>query len=530
MARLIKSVNTPVLNATIQTCFEDGSVSDKVIKTGSVIEGLRYVLNGELVTLSGKVVSIEYSLPSKITFSRSKPEDTFGADVTISSITLDCSDQYNSSIVTVPAIEIVEDEGVENVKRMRVFASLSLDMEMYYSNRTMTSVSLQVGDKVDGARIMTAVPGIDITGEFEVVAFSYARNSNSKFTVDGIVLKNEEKGTFIAALDKILAITEVMTYETSSIEQLAEILAEARDGETIKISDDVDASSSMINIEGKSITINLNGSTITAGSAVDNGIEVSNGGEVTLKGGTIVTEQPYDATHGTTLISAREGGKLILEDVTVEAVMDDAVNLGQFGVGVYSTGEITVNEGTNITAGWYAITGEGTHQDADNNSVITINGGSLVSTVDFAIYHPNNGKLFINDGYISGGAGALSMNSGICEIHGGEFNTLGIGNTGVWENGTSGQADAVINLNAKYGDVKCLITGGKFTAPEGKPIIVTNTSNHNVKVLIRGGQFSETLDASWLDPACKISEEKNADGYYVVEMINPLGTPLGEWP
>jgi hypothetical protein len=510
MARLIKSVNTPVLNATIQTCFEDGSVSDKVIKTGSIIEGLRYVLNGELVTLSGKVVSIEYSLPSRITFSRSKPEDTFGTDVTISSITLDCSDQYNSKIVTVPAIEIVEDEGVENVKRMRVFASLSLNMEMYYSNRTMTSVSLQVGDKVDGARIMTAVPGIDITGEFEVVAFSYARNSNTKFTVDGIVLKNEKDGTFIAALDKILAITEVMTYETSSIEQLAEILTEARDGETIKLSADVNANDAGIVVEGKELTLDLAGKTVTAGNTNDNGITITNG-KLTLKGGTLVTDQPYDSDHGSVMVAVRTGGELTLEDCTLSAVMDDPVNKGQFGVGIYNDGKVIVNSGT-YEAGWYTVCTEGSTCTPDAS--ITINGGKFVSPVDYAIYLPQ-GKLFVNDGEIIGGAGAISCNRGYVEINDGVFKTSGDGDTGTTPNGTGGQSPACIDCSCKYGPVDLVIHGGTFTTDNGAPIIHAGTK-YTVTVKIDGGEFNVIPPAEYIAEGYQVSETTNGHGYYEV--------------
>ena len=302
------------------------------------------------------------------------------------------------------------------------------------------------------------------------------------------------------------------TFKIASISEISN-LDNLTPGDTIKLDCDIATTDSAITLQGVEITLDLNNNTLTTGSSKNNNLVVSNGAKVTIKGGTVVTNDPYDSTHSTTLITVDAGGELEIDGLEVSAVMDDAVNKGQFGIGCYSTGKLTIKD-ADITAGWYAITGNGNYKDPNNNSEIIIDGGKLTSTTDFAIYHPHAGKLIINGGEITGGTGALSMNNGSCVINGGTLKTTGDGDTGNWSDGTSGQSPAVINLNGKYGPVICEINGGVFIALNNAPIVITGTK-YSVTVIIKGGKFSTKPNAEWIAEGYACTEEP-VNGLYEV--------------
>ena len=301
------------------------------------------------------------------------------------------------------------------------------------------------------------------------------------------------------------------------IQDNSEILSAVADAETgaeIKLRTDVSTTEAggALTFSGKDVTLNLNGNTLTAGNGSTDNINVSNG-TLTLTNGNIVSNDPYDSTHKTTIVNVDSGGELIVDGVTITAVMENAVDEGQFGAGVYGSGKITVNSGE-ITTGWYAITGNGSKTNA--NAEVVVNGGKLTSTVDYAIYHPDPGTVTINGGTITGGAGAISCNAGKLIVNGGTLKTTGDGDTGSnWSDGTGGQSPAVINLNGKYGEVTCEINGGKFIALNNAPIIVSGTK-YPVTITIKGGEFSQAPNSEWIADGYEVSAEPNAEGFYVV--------------
>ena len=308
--------------------------------------------------------------------------------------------------------------------------------------------------------------------------------------------------------------TTPATYPANSMESFnASLNRAALSGDTIKINSEIDSHSSLINITGKDIIIDTNGQTIIGGNTPNNGINVTNG-KLTLTGdGEIVSTETYDSSHSTPVVTVRNGGELELDGITITAANEqDPENLGHFGVGLYGDGSVVIND-ANITTGWYAVTGNGSATNAD--SVATINGGKLLSTADFAIYHPHPGTLIVNGGEISGAAGAISANNGNITINGGILTSDGTGNTGEWADGTSGQSPAVINLNGKYGPVTCTINGGKFIALNNAPIVISGT-NYPVTINITAGEFSAKPNDEWIDTNSTCSAEPNAEGFYVV--------------
>ena len=516
MARLIKNTQKAILGIRLTTVQETGAVI-REFKTGDVIEGLRYVKDGDVEVVSGRLADIKYTMASRLTWNKKAPKDTLAADMTIGTLVIDASQQYEARTVEVPAREIVEFAGETDVVRMKFEPFIVYNMELKYSDLVTKQVSVQVGDTFDHVRLMNIVSGAigpDITGKFEVIAFSYA-TASGKIAINGIAFQNVDTGeTKVASLDHILALDEVYNHNVDADSDVAEIIAGLGNGDTLIITGEIDTAGTPIVINGKQdVALKLNANVISDGGRTS-GVQVTNG-TLTLSGdGLVVTENPYDSSHASGVVSVSAGGEIVFNGSGIDAVIeDDPVNKGQFGVTIFDDGKVTVNDG-NFTAGWYCLAGNGSRTTAD--SVVTINGGEFKSVADYAIYHPDAGTLIINGGLIEGAAGALAANNGIIEINGGEFRVLGGGDTGVWADGTSGLTDVAINLNARYGDIICRITGGTFYATAAGTIMIKTGNAHNVDLQIYGGRFTSKPNAEWIAPGYVCTEEADAEGFFHV--------------
>ena len=172
-------------------------------------------------------------------------------------------------------------------------------------------------------------------------------------------------------------------------------------------------------------------------------------------------------------------------------------NNGQFGLGVQDGGNIIMNGGT-IKAGWYAIAGNGANTEF--NSSIVINGGKLISVCDYAIYLPHSGTTTINGGTIDGAAGAISINRGSLTINNGTFLSNGTGDTGDWGDGTgANENNALINSEAKYGDVTIFVNGGDFNVI--KLDVFAVGSKYKSYISIKSGTYNKYID-KWVSVDC----------------------------
>ena len=520
MARMINSVQTVDIGVKLSTIFEDGNENTRAYKVGDIVENLRYVEDKAIKVVSGKITGINYTLASKLTWNKSKPANTLVNDITLVSLTIDNSEKYAASTVTVPMKEIVEFVEEVDVKRMMFEPFVDVELDLSYSDNSTQHISVSVGDTFDKVVIMNPNDiGNDITGRFTVIAFAYKAVSG-KVVITGIAFENTDTGlTTVADLDYIFKLNELFTYNPESVAELMTAIASLQSGDTLVITTDsegnaLDTAGHAIVLTGdKEITVDMQ-EDIVADNANDSGLQVQLGAVVTLSGsGVIKSETPYDKNHATGPVRVTTGGTLIFNGSGISAVIeDDPVNKGQFGVCVYNDGNLTINGGEFI-AGWYAVTTQGVATEPE--SVIEINGGKLVSTVDYAIYFPGKGKLIINGGLIDGGAGALCAQRGTIEINGGILQAFGTGNTGDASDGTGGLGNAVLNFAAKYGDIKATITGGTFIA-KGDAILVATGTKYNVDLSISGGKFSSKPEESWIADGYYCTDEADEDGLFEV--------------
>lgn len=394
------------------------------------------------------------------------------------------------------------------------------DRDANYPAVATTSIKIDGGAKVSGAKAAVELINdnnvADAKSAFKLKGGTYS--SDISALLDENSVAEEKDGVYV-----------VTTYYAQVGETKYATLQEAADaataGQTVKVLNDVDMTTHgnlTVNV-GKDIVLDMNGHSIKGANADYKNILVW--GKLTLKDskenstGKIYAETPYQyGVYDKPLVYVGSKGEFVMESGHIYSVIpENTVYSGQFGIGAYDNSTVTINGGT-VESGWYAIAGNGS---GVQTTAITINGGTLVSTIDYAIYHPQFGTLTINDGaVVYGAAGAIAMKRGNLVVNGGTLTSKGVGDTGNWGDGTGNLKSAALNFCAPYGDVTAIIKGGTITA-EGDAVLIDAkpTEGKEVSLAISGGTFSSDVSKYC---AAGFTATPNADGTYGITKVGDL--------
>ena len=391
------------------------------------------------------------------------------------------------------------------------------DRDANYPAVATTKIKIDGDAKVNGAK--EAVELINTNGvagaksAFSLKGGTY--NKDVSALLDENSVAEEKNGVYV-----------VTTYYAQVGEAKYATLQEAADaataGQTVKVINDVDMTTdgNLTVKVGKDIVLDMNGHSIKGANADYKNILVW--GKLTLKDskenstGKIYAETPYQyGVYDKPLVYVGSKGEFVMESGHIYSVIPKkTADNGQFGIGAYDNSKVTINGGT-VESGWYAIAGNGS---GVQTTTITINGGTLVSTSDYAIYHPQFGTLTINDGAVVYGAGgAIAMKRGNLVVNGGTMTSKGIGDTGNWGDGTGNLGKAALNFCAPYGDVTAIIKGGTITA-EGDAVLIDAqpTEGKTVTLAIEGGTYSSDV-SKYCSPG--FTATPNADGTYSITHV-----------
>lgn len=296
----------------------------------------------------------------------------------------------------------------------------------------------------------------------------------------------------------------------------------------------------MTEIKGN-ITLDLNGFTISGkGTILDlyGTIEIKDSSEGG-NGKIVSTERTNTAPN-----SPNSNGIWINNDTSV-TINSGTIEGNTWGVVVAGVNaSFTMNGGTVING----ITGNGNENAGVPEyapTTITINGG-VVNGGELGIYHPQVGKLTINNGEITGKSG-IEMRAGELVVNGGVITATGTPLT-VNPNGggstTVGAAVAIAQHTTKR-PITVNISGGTFTGgaalleanPQGNPKDATK----NVGIVVNGGTFNgdvnkDDVDASNLliNGGTFTKKESGAEKYLANgkeldgngNVVNKPGTPI----
>lgn len=395
------------------------------------------------------------------------------------------------------------------------------DRDANYPAVATTSIKIDGEAKVNGAKeaveLINTNNVADAKSAFKLKGGTY--NKDVSALLDENTVAEEKNGVYV-----------VTTYYAQVGETKYATLQAAADaataGQTVTVLNDVDMTtgSNLTVKAGQDIVLDMNGHSIKGANTNDYTQNINVYGKLTLMDskenstGKIYVETPYQrGVYDRPLVYVAGNGEFVMNSGYIYTVIpDDPVNKGQYGIAAYDQGKITINGGT-IEAGFCAIT---SRDDANSNTNITIDGGTLISPMDYAIAHRTAGKLTVIKGVIYGGSGAISMKRGELEIKGGTLTSKGTGDTGNWGDGTGNLGNAALNFCKPYGNVTATITGGTITA-EGDAVLIDAqpTEGKNVDISISGGTYSSDVSKYC---AAGFTATPKADGTYGISKVGDL--------
>ena len=178
-------------------------------------------------------------------------------------------------------------------------------------------------------------------------------------------------------------------------------------GTNVKLMGNVSDCNNMITIDNKEVSLDLNGYSITfKNTDGHHGIVVKNGAKLTISSsasasGSIVRNisDGADSVIGVYGTNSSKSS-LIVDDCNI-SVNDNKGNIGGYGIVAASYSSIESGPNVEITAGYSAISGNGTLKDAD----VTISGGKYTSNTSAAIFFPSTSTLTVTGGEFIGKTG-----------------------------------------------------------------------------------------------------------------------------
>ncbi len=255
-------------------------------------------------------------------------------------------------------------------------------------------------------------------------------------------------------------------------------ISNANDGDTLQITADFKLTSNVMFADAKSLTLDLNGHTVTseATSAITLSSNASltvtdnsNGNNGTLKVNKANGTAIHNGSGGTVTVS---GGKVL-------ATTGTAINNG-------STGEVT------ISGGEVSATSSGRAINNNSNGKVTISGGEVSATTGYAIHNNAGGTITVENGTVSAQSTTIYNNAaGTAAVIGGTVTSAGQYGYAIY-NGSTGEVNVSGGMVSATGTMGIAINNGstgEVTVSGGKVEVTSGRVINNVstgKITISG--------------------------------------------
>lgn len=312
---------------------------------------------------------------------------------------------------------------------------------------------------------------------------TFVEDSVEEYLVEGYTLKHNGNGTYGLTVDPEQDVFEAAVNDVGYT-TLQKAIEAAKNGGTVTVLRDITLSASIEIAEGMDVTIEGSGKTITGAEGAD--------------------------------VFYVKGGKLTLgEGLNLHAPTDCCVYI--HGGEVVTAANMT-KAGTNYSV----IQGNGNY-----SGNVTITGGTITNQIvdGCAIYWPQDGKLTIEDGTITGGT-AVRLNSGSLEISGGKLIANGTKKAYVTADGSSsfddtGDALMIDNVGGATGYEEIsqvVITGGTFTSKNAAAVGSYTAGNAGVEAktgFITGGTYSDNSALAYLATGYTLESYTDSTGKIV---------------
>ena len=299
---------------------------------------------------------------------------------------------------------------------------------------------------------------------------------------------------------------------------------------------------------GKTITLNLNGMTLTN----VNDHTILNNGNLTITG----TGKVDNISHAKGALYNK--GTVIVNGGTFDRTKENGKNKGESGQNSWYTiknvGTMTINDGATVqTAGNNAALGKfsslvsnGYFDANDYNTnkgldqpILTIDGGTFRGGLN-TIKNDDRAKLTINGGTFSNYYQAVVQNHNIAEITGGTFTAASDANAetyGIYNCGCGAEIDlgtltvsggtftgatyAVADVSTQFATVN--ISNGQFA---GTKAAIIKSSTSNATITISGGYFTSDPTAYLAADKGLVTSDQNAFAYKVGDKDTDVETAV----
>ena len=284
-------------------------------------------------------------------------------------------------------------------------------------------------------------------GKISISGGTFYNEFDKSFCAAGCTLVAKDGVYNVVRNDQPIAKIGDTTYNS-----LESALANAQNGDTITILQDVTATEILNCSKNTSLTIDLNGKKVSAADKGKNVSSVNIVGKLTIKesSGNGVLESV------SSLQVDGEDAALTLESGTINVTED-------YGIYALNGGSVVVNGGA-VNSVYAALTGNNT----TGNMNFTVNGGVLTADQGPAIYMPGQTNLTVTGGTLNGG---ISLRMGTVKISGGTINAV--------TEHIDGPENYYISGNVWFPDA-LYVFGGTYTSPSG----------NDLNLQITGGTFN----------------------------------------
>ena len=281
---------------------------------------------------------------------------------------------------------------------------------------------------------------------------------------------------------------------------------------TLALSENITTNESVTIPAGVTVTLDLNGQTITGGKQADNTksiYAIVNNGTLTLKNGTVNSR------------GVGNYGTLIVEDGVYNAVDEN----GGAAIWNYAGSDVTINGGTFTGAQTDTAPGASAMHVASGATAI-VNGGTFKNDADLTYAIISYGDLTIYNATVTGEHGAVAASAGTLTINGGSYEVTGTStdhviyapNGGVIINGGTfnlSQTNAS-SLGSTIIDGAVVVNGGTFDSVDGAlayngqtGFVINGGTFLNKATTVYGGDFAQFVAAT-------STATTNADGSITV--------------
>ncbi len=298
------------------------------------------------------------------------------------------------------------------------------------------------------------------------------------------------------------ATTAVASVDGVGYTSLQEAITAAKDNGTVRLVNNVNLTDGVEVEDGSTVTLDLNGYTITNADnwtkdiSVDYLLAVKRGGNLKINDSSANKTGAIISTNDKIAVAV----KLTIKDESTEERAEAAT--------------LTVNGGT-LKAPFYGISGNGMR----HNTNLTINDGTIEGTKGTGIYQPQDGTVTINGGTITGLTG-IEIRSGQLDVNGGTFISTADKYEEAENGGGTTVTGAAIAVSQHTTDKKITVTvdGGTFEGPKSfvetdvqkAPVTESSATINNGTFdgevssddftnFVKGGQFSAPVLTNLLD-------------------------------